>query len=80
MSILSPHKSWDEASSGRSQEIADMSPSRTNIEFDNPTPTRRRTSARVSSTFDSVTTRKRESIIILDEVCVYSMCNLWWNL
>lgn len=77
MSILSPHKSWDEASSGRSQEIADMSPSRPNIEFDNPTPTRRRTSARVSSTFDSVTTRKRESIIILDEVCVYSMCNLW---
>ncbi len=56
MSILSPHKSWDEDSSaggGRSQEHLDMSPSwMAAIEFDNPTPSRRRMSNRHPTDFD----------------------------
>ena len=77
MSILSPHKSWDDASSGRSQEVmGDMSPSRPMssgmVEFDNPTPTRRKMSSRKQSSFDTITERQqRESIMILDEVCMY---------
>lgn len=50
----------------------DLSPSRTTaIEFDNPTPTRRRLSSRKPTSFDPVSVsvkRQRESIMILDEV------------
>ncbi len=46
----------------------DMSPSRTAaIEFDNPTPSRRRMSNRHPTDFDGYGA-KRESVIILDEV------------
>ena len=73
MSVLSPHKSWDEAtSSGRSQGegLMDMSPSRgSNMEFDLPTPTRRK---RKPSSFDAMAAarQQRQSVLILDEVSV----------
>ena len=56
-----------------------MSPSRTaTIEFDNPTPTRRRMSGRRPTDFDAIgAKRQRASIIILDEVrCEESGCGL----
>ena len=48
----------------------DMSPSRTTaIEFDNPTPSRRRMSSRKPTSFDVVTVKRRgENAMTLDEV------------
>ena len=48
----------------------DLSPSRTTaIEFDNPTPSRRRLSSRKPTNFDSISAKsQRESVMILDEV------------
>ncbi len=77
MSMLSPHKSWDGAmtSSGRSQaeghgSLMDMSPSRgTNVEFDLPTPTRRKMSSLKGSSFDTpAAARQQRENVILDEV------------
>jgi hypothetical protein len=51
----------------------DMSPSRASaVEFDNPTPTRRRISTRKPNTFEAMSAarQQRESIMILDEVGV----------
>ena len=71
MNILSPHKSWDEASLGMSQEITDISPSRNNIaEFDGHAPSsRRRLSGRKPTNFDTISAKQQqETIMILDEV------------
>ena len=50
-----------------------MSPTRANVvEFDNPTPTRRKMSSRKTGTFEvmSAARQQRQSIMILDEVGV----------
>ena len=75
VNMLSPHKSWDEASL-RSPEvmIADMSPSpRTSVlEFDHPTPHRRSlTTSRRQNNFDSplrVDQREDNNIVALEKV------------
>ena len=71
VNMLSPHKSWDEASL-RSPEIADMSPSRTNVlEFDLLTPHRRSlTTSRRQSNFDSPlrVEQREEKIVALEKV------------
>ena len=65
MSVLSPHKSWDDGSSSRSQEI-EQSPSHTNVEFDNPTPLH----SRRQSSYDSLhlATERDERLLALEEV------------
>ena len=63
-------KSWDDTSSGRSQEV-ELSPSRTNVEFDNPAPLRSNSSKRRQSSFDSLrslATERDETLLALDEV------------
>ena len=68
VSMLSPHKSWDEAS-GRSQEHTDLSPSRHDLYH----LTRRSGLAG----FDSLTVgQKGESLLNLDEVWLYCVCDL----
>ena len=64
MTVLSPHKSWDDASSGRSQ---DDSPSilRMNVGFDNPAPMRSISGQRES--FESLHERE-ERLMALNEV------------
>ena len=80
MSILTPHKSWDDTSSIRSQEV-EMSPSRMNFEFDNPTPLRSlsTTATRRQSGLRPVTSETEERLLALGEVCVFfiicSMCS-----
>ena len=71
VSVLSPHVSWDDASAGRSQEVAELSPSRSNVQFDNPTNLGRSVSGRARSSFESIGVEGvEEEILTLDEVCV----------
>ena len=74
MSILSPHKSWDDTTSIRSQEV-EMSPSRMNFEFDNPTPLRSlsSTATRRQSGLRPVTSETEERLLALGEVCVHKV-------
>ena len=67
MSMLSPHKSWDDASSGRSQDDLLASPSvpRLNGGFDNPTPLRSMSGRR--EIFESLHERE-ERLMALNEV------------
>ena len=73
INMLSPHKSWDEASL-RSPEImiADMSPSRTSVlELNHPTPHRRSlTASRRQSNFDSPLRmeQREDKIVALEKV------------
>ena len=72
VSMLSPHKSWDEASL-RSPEIGDMSPSRMNslLELDRPTPTRRSlTATSRRQNFDSPlrVEQREDKIVALEKV------------
>ena len=72
-SLLSPHKSWDEASL-RNAEVSDMSPSRMNslLELDHPTPNRRSLTATGSrrQNFDSPlrVEQREDKIVALEKV------------
>ena len=63
--VLSPHKSWDDASSGRSQDEHPPSVSRMNVGFDNPTPLRSISGQKES--FESIHERE-ERLMALNEV------------
>lgn len=63
--VLSPHKSWDDASSGRSQDDHPPSVSRMNVGFDNPTPLRSISGQKES--FESIHERE-ERLMALNEV------------
>ncbi len=74
VSVLSPHKSWDDAS-GRSQELADLSPSR--HEFDPYRLTLLRSGRTGLAGFDNLTTGQRgDSHLDLDEV---SRAIMYWQ-
>ena len=63
--------SWDDATSIRSPEV-EMSPSRMNLEFDNPTPLRSLSSSSVrrqsKASLQPVTSKKDERLLALGEV------------
>ena len=71
--VLSPHKSWDDASSGRSQDDPPSGLARMDVGFDNPT------SLRPKESYDSLRERD-ERLMALNEVCVYviyqGLCNV----
>ena len=70
--MLSPHKSWDDASIRNQDTMTDMSPSRTSVlELDHPTPLRRSlTTSRRQSNFDSPlrVDQREERMMALEKV------------
>lgn len=70
--VMSPHKSWDDASSGRSQDDPPSGLARMNVGFDNPT------SLRPKENFESLDERD-ERLMALHEV-IYNMSNSTVNL
>ena len=74
--VLSPHKSWDDTSSGRSQDDILTSPSvpQLNGGFDNPTPRRSLTGRKDS--FDTFQERD-ERLLALNEVSCYCICTVF---
>lgn len=73
VNMLSPHKSWDDASVRNQDTIVDMSPSRTSVlELDHPTPLRRSlTTSRRQNNFDSPLRmdQREEKLMALEKVC-----------
>jgi len=75
MSGLTPHMSWDDTASIRTSEV-EMSPSRMNLEFDNPTPLRSLSSGSVrrqsKAGLQPVTSKTDERLLALGEVSTCS--------